>query len=63
MIKWMGITVSLLASAGWIWIAYSLFVSFKQQILFTTNQIVATLIACFIVALTLAVSALERIGK
>ena len=58
--KVIGIVVSLLASAGWIWIAYGLGVSFKQQIPITVNQVIVALLSCFIVALMLAVDAIER---
>ena len=58
-----GITVSILASFGWCSIAVQLFMTYKEQAPLTVNEMVMTVLACFLVAFVLTVDAIERIKR
>lgn len=56
----LGRLVSLLASIGWVFIAYDIVMAGKNQVPLTINQTIAVGISCIIVVFLLLISVFER---
>lgn len=57
------IIISILGSFGWCIIAIKLFTTYKNQVPLTVNEMVITVLACFLLSFILIVDAVERIGQ
>ncbi len=61
MTKAISITVTLFASAGWVWLAWKVLMAFEDQIPLTMNETIITIIALLITAFILLMGGLERL--